>query len=270
MTDAEVFSSRMRQWSDYLASPWARVRYAVVAHVLDEMIWSLSLDRAVHVLDLGGGDGVDSVRLAAAGHQVTIVDTSATMLDRARAAAAAVNAGERLTTVDSALLTWRPDRAYDLVLCHFVLQYLDDDGPALDVLASTAAAGGVVSIVCPNPPADVLSALQRDGDVALATRRLHGEPVRSATFDHQLRSVPWQSVAERLGHRGFAVSRRLGLRAAVDLLPDGPAKTDPGAYDSILALELELAERDPYRDVARAWQLLARAPTRSDGSRDQK
>jgi len=86
-----------------------------------------------------------------------------------------------------------------------------------------------VSLVCPSPVADVLAALHRDGDVDLAGRRLRGEPVRSVTFDHEVRSVRWQSVAAQLA-----------------------------AYDAILGLELELAERDPYRDVARAWQLVAR------------
>lgn len=52
------------------------------------------------------------------------------------------------------------------------------------------------------------------------------------------------------------VVRRIGLRVAVDLLPESPAKHDPDNYPAILALELALAERSPFLDVARAWQLI--------------
>lgn len=61
-------------------------------------------------------------------------------------------------------------------------------------------------MICPNPASDVLSAVYREGDSALALRRLQGESVHN--------------------------------------------------YPAILELELALAQRSPYLDVARAWQLI--------------
>lgn len=255
--DRDVFDNHLAGWDDYLATPWARVRYDVVGRVLDQTLSALG-PGPLQVLDLGGGDGVDSVRLAAAGHQVTVVDQAPGMLERARTSAEAAGSGDRLRTIEAQLTGWRPDRAYDLVLCHFVLQYLDvaAERQVWRLLRAALRAGGVASVVCPNPVADVLGAVRREGDPGLALRRLDGEPTRSVTFDQQMRPTPRTEAEAAATVAGFRVVRRVGLRVAVDLLPDGPAKSDPAAYPAILALEHALAEREPYVDVARAWQLV--------------
>jgi len=255
-TDPSVFDNHLDSWEAYLATPWARVRYDVVGRILDETL--AGLGAGPHpVLDLGGGDGVDSVRLAAAGHEVTIVDSSAGMLDRAAAVTDRDGVKSRVRTIEADLVGWEPDGPYDLVLCHFVLQYLPADRPALDVLRRAVRPGGAVSVICPNPVGDVMMAVRHDGDPALALRRLRGEPRRTVTFDHEVRPTPRVDTERGLVDAGFAVWRRVGLRAAVDLLPDGPSKDEPAGYPAILALERELAERAPYLDVARAWQLVA-------------
>lgn len=171
------------------------------------------------MLDLGGGDGADSVRLAAAGHAVTVVDQAAGMLGRSRAAATGTGYPDRWHTVEANLLDWRPDGAYDLVLCHFVLQALDRDDElrVWRLLREVVRPGGTASVICPNPVSDVLSAVYRDGDVELALRRFHGEGVRSTTFDHEMRRLTPGFAERDAAQAGFEVIRRLGLRVAVDV-----------------------------------------------------
>ncbi len=111
-------------------------------------------------------------------------------------------------------------------------------------------------MICPNPVWDVLSAIHHDGDVRLALRRFHGEPVRALTFVHEFRPVARVDVEHIAATIGFEVTRHIGLRVAVDRLPEGPAKTDPDNYPAILEIELALAEQQAYVDVRRAWQIL--------------
>lgn len=169
--DANVFDSHLDAWDAYLATPWARARYDVVGHVLDETLAGLA-PAPLRVVDLGGGDGLDSVRLATAGHEVTVVDQAPRMLARARASAEREGCANRLRTVESDLLSWRPDQPYDVVLCHFVLHYLE---PAAEpqmwgLLREALRPGAVASVICPNPVSEVLRAVQRDGDPDLALR----------------------------------------------------------------------------------------------------
>ena len=73
MTD--VFSDKLAAWHEYTVTPWARIRYAVVAEVLRRHVVELG-PHPLRILDVGGGDGMDAVPLAQAGHDVTIVDPS--------------------------------------------------------------------------------------------------------------------------------------------------------------------------------------------------
>ena len=257
--DANVFDSHLDAWDAYLATPWAHARYDVVSHVLDETLARLG-PAPLRVLDLGGGDGLDSVRLAAAGHEVTIVDQAPGMLARARASAARVGCSSRLRIVESDLPGWRPDQQYDVALCHFVLHYLEPAGEhrVWRLLREALRPGGAASVICPNPVSEVLRAVHRDGDPDLAFRRFHGEPVRTPTFDREVRQLHRSAAERSAGDAGLDVTRRVGLRVAVDLLPEGAAKHDDNNYPDILRLELALAERQPYLDIARAWQLLLR------------
>jgi len=257
--DSDVFDSHLAAWDEYLATPWARIRYDVVAHVLDETIAGLG-PGPLRVLDLGGGDGADSIRLAAAGHEVTIVDQASGMVERARTRAELLGCADRMRTVESDLLGWRLDAAYDLVLCHCVLPYLDQGSErrVWQLLREAVQPQGAASVISTNPVSEVLSAVHRDGDAELALRRFDGQAVYTGIFHHKIRSLQRKDAEDVAVKAGFEVTRRIGLRVAVDLLPDGPAKHDPGAYPAILELELALAEQEPYLDVGRAWQLLLR------------
>ena len=91
MTD--VFSEKLAQWREYTETPWARIRYATVAEVLRRQC--AALGPHLRILDVGGGDGMDALPLAHAGHEVTIVDPSQAWLDEAQRRAEAEGVGIR-------------------------------------------------------------------------------------------------------------------------------------------------------------------------------
>src|SRR2546430_5783936 len=87
---ADPFGTALRTGREWQETPWGRLRYALAeAHVLRHLP-ARGDGGPPRVLDLGGGDGGDAVRLAARGHRVTLVDQSPGMLaagrDRAREA----------------------------------------------------------------------------------------------------------------------------------------------------------------------------------------
>jgi SAM-dependent methyltransferase len=107
-------------------------------------------------LDLGCGEGGDTVWLARQGWRVTAVDIAATAITRARTAAEARGlAGDEITWVVADLATWEPPAAYDLVSACFLQSPVEF--PRRDVLRRAAAAvadGGhllVVSHAAPPP-----------------------------------------------------------------------------------------------------------------------
>src|SRR5271156_4107367 len=91
------------------------------------------------VLDVGGGAGHQSFPLARAGYEVTLLDPSPAMLDKARQNLARLPAeAQRRVTLLQAdgehAEQATGGRRFPAVLCHGVLGYLDDPKPLVSEL----------------------------------------------------------------------------------------------------------------------------------------
>lgn len=260
----DVFGQRADAWALFQETPWGRMRHRLVAHTVARALDLLGPN--CRVLDMGGGDGADSLPLARQGHQVTILDHTGILLDRAVARASAAGVANRVQTVcadldqmaaDCAVL--KPDQmvGYDLVLCHNVLQYLTDVPTFIDFLARAARPGGMLSVLAPNPAMDVLSTAIRRMSPPAAMKLLGAATIRSETFQCDMQRLEPSVVEAALSSAGCHVQFRFGIRCVTDLIADEDAKRDPAFFAALERLELELCGREPYRRLARFWQLVA-------------
>lgn len=256
MTD--VFSDKLSNWREYTGSPWGRIRYAVVGEILRRQCAELSADpgRRLRILDVGGGDGMDSIPLAQAGHDVTVVDPSDAWLAEARRRAA--DAGVEVATVSGGLDDL-PTGEWDLVLCHFVLQYRPADAGDIAALAARVRPGGRLSLMTPNPDGRVLRELVTAGPRA-ASAEMARETVEVATFDTTVRKVRLADMIAAVEAAGLGVVGVYGNRVANDLIADNAAKQDPAYFAELLELELALCDREPFNRVGFAWQLVTERP----------
>ncbi|HEX7134404.1 MAG TPA: methyltransferase domain-containing protein [Iamia sp.] len=209
------------------------------------------------IVDVGGGAGTQSIPLARAGYDVTIVDPSAAMLARAEAAVAAEDdATQARVRLVEATGEDAPaaldDATFDGVLCHGVLMYLDDPRPLVAALCALAGPGGVVSVVAKNVEVmAVLPVLRGEWAAALAAfdedRQLNG-------LGLETRGDSIETLERALAGHGVTPLAWYGVRLFTDgWLPQRPA-TDP--EDEVLAVELEASRRDPYRRLSRLFHLV--------------
>jgi SAM-dependent methyltransferase len=218
----------------------------------------------VSVLDIGGGAGHQSFPLAQAGYDVTLLDPSSAMLDKARQRLPRLpdEARRRVTLVHAdgeAAEDAVGGRRFAAVLCHGVLGYLERPEPLLDQLCRCAAAGGVVSIMAGNAhAAAVRPALERRWADALASFDARSEigvlglPTRADTVEE---------LGEALGSRGVQPLQWYGVWLFVDWLDLSGAALDPGdsaQVQAVAAVELEAGRRDPYRQLSRIFHLVGR------------
>ncbi|MGA1836156.1 class I SAM-dependent methyltransferase [Herbiconiux sp. 11R-BC] len=116
--------------------------------VLTDVARTLAPGRA---LDLGSGEGGDSIWLAEQGWQVTGIDLSATALARAAGAAAARGIAEgSIRWVQADLTDWQPDGLYELVsacFLHAPAQIGFARESVLQRAATAVAPGGALLIV---------------------------------------------------------------------------------------------------------------------------
>jgi SAM-dependent methyltransferase len=130
-----------------------------VNSVLAELVAGFSPGRA---LDLGCGEGGDSVWLAQQGWEVTAVDISTVAIARGQAAATQARiAPERLHWVAADLTDWTPSSDYELVSASFLQSPVAlDRSRILRAAASRVVRGGhllIVSHAAPPPWASGLS-----------------------------------------------------------------------------------------------------------------
>ncbi|MBI4939868.1 MAG: methyltransferase domain-containing protein [Actinobacteria bacterium] len=259
------FGARRDAWRAYTTSPWGRIRYAVVAHTLRH---SLSgLDPAdggpgLRVLDVAGGDGLDALPLARAGHRVTVLDAAPDLL--ADAAAAAAESGVPLTCLEAGVddLPTLGLPPFDVVLCHFLLHYRDDPAHTLALPAAAVRPGGLLSLTAPNQASEALVRAARLLDPAGALAALTETTQHGVTFAADTRWVDADETAQQLRHLGFDAVVRYGIRTVTDLVADDARKHEPAFYADLERLELALCDREPYVRTARMWQLVARRAAR--------
>jgi SAM-dependent methyltransferase len=96
-------------------------------------------------LDVGCGEGGDTLWLASRGWQVTGLDWSQTALDRGAVHASDAGLGDRVTWVRRDLTSWQPPTAaFDLVTAHFLHPTADQRPSWVARLAAGVAPGGTL------------------------------------------------------------------------------------------------------------------------------
>jgi S-adenosylmethionine-dependent methyltransferase len=209
---------------------------------------SAELGRPLRVLDLGGGTGGTAVPLAAAGHDVTVVDPSPDALASLRRRAAETGTTERIHPLQGDTdSVGEPDAgggraAYDLVCLHGTLEVVDDPGTALANIASVLAPGGTLSlVVAQRLPAVLARALA--GQFARASAILERPDGRWGDDDPAPRRFDEAEVLALLAAHGLTPVDSHGVRIFSDLVPSELVDSEA---DRTALLELEeAASRHP-------------------------
>jgi S-adenosylmethionine-dependent methyltransferase len=128
------FRNDAGKYAAYLETPEGRLRLDLAFANLQEFLSVRQNNNSLCVLDLGCGTGATAVRLARLGIHVTLLDSSLAMLDLAKRAALKEGVSEQVTLKHgdaTELLRLFSARSFDGILCHNLLEYVDDPGAVL-------------------------------------------------------------------------------------------------------------------------------------------
>jgi SAM-dependent methyltransferase len=248
----------------FVDGAYASVKGYVRTYVMHRQLLEHLPAAPVTVLDVGGGAGHQSFPLAEAGYEVTVLDSSSAMLDRARQRLERlpVEVRRRVSLVQGdgeSAVEAVEGRRFAAVLCHGVLGYLERPEPMVDQLCRCADAGGIVSVMTGNArAAAVRPAMERRWDDALASFDARteigvlGVPGRADTVEE---------IGELMRGGGVEPLRWYGVWLFVDWLEFAGSELDPGDVREMAAtaaVELEASRRDPYRQLSRVFHLVGR------------
>ncbi len=251
------------RYAAYLETPEGRLRADLAFANLQEFLPASAGVNLLRALDLGCGTGAAAVRLARLGIHVTLLDSSATMLALAERTIAEAGVSEKITVkrADAAQLAdIFQTGSFDIILCHNLLEYVDDLGAvlrgAVHVMRDSSA---ILSVLVRNQAGEVLKAVLQTGDFAAAEHNLTAEWGQESLYGGRVRLFTSEALDAILKDASLTINARRGVRVIADYLPAQISRS--AEYERIFALERKLGERQEFFGVARYMHCLASCAT---------
>ena len=257
--DGGRFESDANQYAAYLETPEGRLRSDLTFANLQDFL-HFEAKPALCALDLGGGTGAAAVRLARLGIRVTLLDSSPAMLDIAKRAAQEAGVTDKIALEHGdaiQLANLFPNRSFDVILCHNILEYVDDP---VAVLRGAARAlrdsSAILSVLVRNKAGEVFKDAIQAGDLAAAKSSLTAEWGQESLYGGKVRLFTPDSLRVMLIEAATEPIAERGIRVLADYLP--PEVSRSADYERIFELERQLGGRSDFAAIARYSHTLAR------------
>lgn len=237
-----------------------QIRLAVLRHDIFNWVenWQTSQkakhNRPLRILDIGAGLAQISIELAKNGHDVTINDISANMLDIAKS-----NAHNELGEIADKI-SWHTcpyqglnDKLmgeYDLILCHAVLEWLAEPKAIMDFFDKWLAKNGGLSLCFYNPVSFTYRNLVM-GNFNLLNNTDFKADNGSLTPNNP---VAKDDVLAWLNDKNYQILHTSGLRVFHDYSPlKRGGHTNPQA---VIDMEVKYSGQEPYKWLGRYLHFL--------------
>jgi len=263
--DSERFQSGAKKYAAYLVTPEGRLRSDLTFANLRDFLAlrageSLRARESLLALDIGCGTGATAVRLARLGIHVTVLDCSAAMLDITRLAVNEARVADKVVLEHgdaTELASLFPARSFDVILCHNILEYVDDPEAVLrNAARAMRGSSAILSVLVRNQAGEVYKAAIREGDLAAAENNLTAEWGQESLYGGRVRLFTSDSLQEMMNATSLERIAERGVRVIADYLP--PSVSRSAEYERILALERKLGMRPEFAAVARYTHCLVR------------
>ncbi len=220
---------------DYINAEWGKLFYKVV--------WNNLKLEGKDILDFGSGFGVTANFLAKT-NTVTAVEPNEKMLEHR----ICENEYNQLHgSID--VLQNMPDHSFDVIVCHNVLEYLEEDKRQELFMAfkRLLKPEGFLSIVKHNKIGKIMQKAVFEYKVEEALSLLHEGTAVSVNFGTINEYEDCE--LEKLAQAAFAVEKVYGVRTFFGLQRN-EWKTEPDWATKMLELECEVEEHPVFREIA--------------------
>lgn len=213
-------------------------------------------EKALRILDVGGGLGQIAIRLAALGHEVVVNDISAVMLDEAKKSATEAGVEKQMQWQVGAYqdLDTQVHGLFDVVLCHAVLEWVEKPEQLIQALSHFCKPQGLLSLCFYNPASKEYRNLIKGNFKLLNQECDYQSNTGSLTPNNP--SSP-NDVKGYLSANGFMLEDRniSGLRVFHDYVVD-----KRGGHENpedVLAMEVKYSRHETFKWMGRYLHFLA-------------
>lgn len=222
-----------------------KIREVIIWQDIETILSQFPKDQPLSILDAGGGQGQIACKLAKLGHAVTICDISQQMLDIAKASAEQEHLS--LTYINASIqqLSAELPQSFDVVLCHAVLEWVQEPKILLSSLKALLKNSGVLSLMFYNYHGLLFRTVTL-GNFGYVQAGLTKRKKRTLSPDYPRDP---NDVYLWLNELNFKVKQKTGIRVFHDYLID--KQKQQTRFDELLELEKQFCRQEPYLSLAR-------------------
>ena len=199
------------------------------------------------ILDFGSGEGITANHFAEK-NDVTAIEPSKKMLSNAWK-------DYEYTQIvgDVNALSAFKNETFDMIICHNVLEYIDDKAAVVKALARVLKKDGIISIVKHNRAGRVMQMAVLLDDFEKANEILDGKDSTASQFG-TIRYYEDNDITK--WEPQITVSDILGIRTFWDLQQNQQKHGDEAWQEKMLQLELRVSQMQEYKNIAFFHHLL--------------
>ncbi len=199
------------------------------------------------ILDFGSGEGITANHFAEK-NDVTAIEPSKEMLSNAWK-------DYEYTQIvgDVNALSAFKNETFDMIICHNVLEYIDDKAAVVKALARVLRKDGIISIVKHNRAGRVMQMAVLLDDFEKANEILDGKDSTASKFG-TIRYYEDNDITK--WEPQITVSDILGIRTFWDLQQNQQKHGDEAWQEKMLQLELRVSQMQEYKNIAFFHHLL--------------
>ena len=207
-----------------------------------KIIWNqLGEIRGKTVLDFGSGEGVTADHFAEQNDVVAVEPWEDMLKD------AWHNNPYRQIVGGIDSLSQFPDDSFDVVICHNVLEYVDDKGEILKELARVLKPEGFLSLAKHNRNGRIMQMAVLLDDPEKADALLDGKNSAASKFG-EIRYYEDADIIKWVP--GLKIDKVYGIRTFWDLQQNQDKHSDEEWQSRMVRLELRVSEMEPFRGIA--------------------
>ena len=229
----------VKDYVNLVNEPWGKMFYDLLFMQLN-----VPNEPKLSILDFGSGLGVTSNHFAA-WHDVTAVEPNSEMIENRYTENdyAQVHGGvEKLSAYKA--------ESFDVIICHNVLEYIENKEPILMELMRVLKTGGFISVIKHNRVGRVFKTAVFDNDPRKAVTLLEkGTNDRNKYLGTQY-IYSNDDLESWVSNYGGKVVKTLGLRTFYALGQDNSIKYTDEWYENMLLLERKVEAIDDYKNAA--------------------
>lgn len=212
-----------------------QLRHELLVHHLKSAIGLES--RTLDVLDAGGGTGVMTELMLNLGHKVLLTDISADVLTLAKQK---LGNQSKLTVQQTDILSLNTDKQYDLVICHAVLEWLENPIEVIKKLVSLVKPNGYLSLSFFNYDAQLFGNMLY-GNFDYVEQ---GMPLKNIVRLSPNNPQKPQTIISELEKLPLSMVKKAGIRCFHDYLKEPEKQLNQ--FAQLKALEIKYGSIEPY------------------------